>query len=71
MTESIQKRFANALSMIVGGTIIVLLFAAVIYVGLGWQLAGYDRYAKCSPQGRISRIEWFFGARPLNENCWR
>ena len=71
MTRTTQKRFSSVLLVIVGGAIVVFLFSGVIYESFSWQMTGYDKYAKCNRGGRISRIEWFLGARPLSEICWR
>ena len=47
-----------------------VLGAVVLFVSYEWQVAGYDTYRRCRPQGGIYRMEWLLGVRPADDE-WR
>jgi hypothetical protein len=65
--RSIGKRVAAA---IVAGTV-MLMMIGVLYLSFLSQMAGYNGYLACNPRTGISRIEWFVGIRPVENECWR
>src|SRR5689334_10535000 len=54
----------------IAGAFALMMVAGVLYLSFSYQVAGYDDYLACNPRTGISRLEWLFGVRPL-EDCRR
>jgi hypothetical protein len=54
------------------GLIVAAAFTLLMVVGLFFsQMATYNDYIACNPSTGISRIEWFLGVRPVENDRWR
>ena len=68
--QRIIKRVAGAFSIMAMGVTIVALCAGPLYLSYSWQMSGYKQYVICNPGSGITRVEWFFGIRPAENDCW-
>jgi hypothetical protein len=67
MMRRIKHWVASALLFMMIGVISV----AMLYLMVMSNFAGYNDYVACNPSSGISRIEWFLGIRPVENECWR
>lgn len=67
MKRSIGKWVAGTVGLIVAAAFTLLMVAGLFFS----QMATYNDYLACNPRTGISRIEWFLGVRPVENDCWR
>ncbi len=70
MKHSTITRVARALVITAMGVITVAVCVGFLYLSYSWQMASYNVYVTCNPKSGISRIEWFLGFRPAENDCW-
>jgi hypothetical protein len=51
-------------------TFVLVMFAGVLYLNFMSNLADYNEYVACNSGTGITRIEWFLGVRPTENDCW-
>jgi hypothetical protein len=66
----IISRIKNWIASAVLFTFVLMAFVVVLYLMLMSNMAGYDDYRTCNPETGITRIEWFLGVRPTENDCW-
>ncbi len=67
MKRSIGKWVAGTVGLIVAAAFTLMMIAGLFFS----QMAAYNDYLACNPRTGISRIEWFLGVRPVENDCWR
>ena len=62
-----MRRIGEMAVGVIGGAVVLMMIAGVLYLGFLYQMAGYNDYLACNPGTVINRIEWLFGIRPLDD----
>ena len=65
MKQDFKERALNNLL----GIIAALMVAGVLCAIYWWNITAYNSAMACNPNSGISRIEWFFGVRPAQDEC--
>lgn len=66
MMRRVKHWISGAVVVTFAGT----MFVVVLYVSFMSNVAGYNDYVACNPGTGITRIEWFLGVRPTENDCW-
>jgi hypothetical protein len=66
----IMSRIRTWVASAVLFTLLAMIFVVVLYVMLMSNMAGYNDYRTCNPGTGITRLEWFLGMRPTENDCW-
>jgi hypothetical protein len=65
-----MRRIKNWIAGAVVITFALMIVVVVLYVSFMSNMAGYKDYVACNSGTGITRIEWFLGVRPTENDCW-
>ena len=63
-------RIKNWMAAAVAITFALVMFAGIMYMEFMSNMNGYNDYVYCNSGTGITRIEWFLGFRPTENDCW-
>jgi hypothetical protein len=65
-----MRRIKNWVASAVVVTVVVMTLVGVLYLNFMSNMAGYKDYVACNAGTGITRVEWFLGVRPTENECW-